>query len=152
MDEPMHLHSALQEMSRNVDTLAIAHARAVPALSVVNGDARAVPDLTRCTSAQYHAGNKPVRAVALTRIAEFAGWSFERPEETVVVVGHSLLFKSAFNQWLPRAAEHAAKSKKVVNCGVVGFTLAQGTLADGTLHYRIEPSSITVVYGGFGGK
>jgi hypothetical protein len=148
----MHLHAALQEMSRNVDTLAIAHPGTVPRLSIVNGDAARVPDLTSCTSADFHTGNKPVRAVALTRIRQFGGWCFGRQEDAIVVVGHSLLFRTMFSLWLPRSSTHVAKAKKVVNCGVVAFTLAAGQLPDGTPAYRIDPESVTVVYGGFGGK
>lgn len=150
--QPMYLHSALQEMSRNVDTLSIAPPRTMPPLSRVNGDAACVPDLSAHTSARHHTGNKPVRAVALTRIGHFAEWLFARAEPCVVVVGHSLLFRTLFQLYLPRASAHDAKAKKVVNCGVVGLTLHKGTLPDGRISYRIDPQSVTVLYGGFGGK
>lgn len=149
---PMFLHSALQEMSRNVDTLSIAHTRTAPLLSRVNGDASTVPNLSAATDARFNGGNKAVRAVATERIGEFGAWCFEREEPTVIVVGHSLLFRTMFGLWLPREVQHVAKAKKLVNCGVVAFTLTSGQLPGGAPYFRIEPDSVTVVYGGFGGK
>ena len=42
---------------------------------------------------------------------------------TIIVAGHSLWFKEFFKLYLPKAADHTCKKKKIVNCGAVGFTL-----------------------------
>mmetsp|Transcript_2773 Transcript_2773/g.8168 ORF Transcript_2773/g.8168 Transcript_2773/m.8168 type:complete len:186 (+) Transcript_2773:2-559(+) len=151
-EDPMHVTSMLQEMSRNVDTLSIAAAHTVPPLSSVNGERFSVPDFKHCTSARFNTGNKAVTAVGRKRMRDFAAWCCARPEDTIVVVGHSLYFRTMFQMWLPKASDHVAKSKKLRNCGVVGFDFTQGKLANGELHYRIDPQSVSVVYLGFGGK
>ena len=67
------------------------------------------------------------------------------------MVGHSGWFRAFFDLYLPKALkDHPARLKKVVNCGVVAFTLQRGTGAGGRVGYRIAPESICVLYGGFG--
>ena len=55
--------------------------------------------------------------------------------------------------YLPKSVEHESKTKKIVNCGAVGFTLQAGKpAADGSRRFKIEPDSIKVIYGGFENK
>jgi len=66
-----------------------------------------------------------------------------------------LFFRSFFRVYLPRGVEHIAKEKKLVNGGSVMVTLREVTIMDGekkklTKEYMIDPTSIVVVYGGFG--
>lgn len=50
---------------------------------------------------------------------------------------------------MPSASNHEAKSKKIMNSGVVSFTLRQAVDEKGNYLYGIDPVSVTVVYGGF---
>ena len=69
--------------------------------------------------------------------------------EAVVAVGHSGWFRSFFDVYLPRsAASHPARKRKIVNCGLVAFTLQRGTVR-GEIRYRIAPESVMALYGGF---
>jgi len=144
--EAIFVHSSLQEISRNFDTLALAPSSCTPRLDAV---------LELCApgarfEGSANAGNKSLAFRGISRLEAFAHWAADRPEHTLVVGGHSLWFRSFFARYL--AGEHQAAKRKIVNCGVVAFTLsvAQGT-SRGAL-YRIEPSSVTVVYGGFDTK
>lgn len=51
-------------------------------------------------------------------------------------------------RYLPRSVDHESKKKKIVNAGAVSFTLEKGT-HDGKTLFRIDPSSISVMMGGF---
>ncbi|CAM9699267.1 unnamed protein product, partial [Phaeothamnion confervicola] len=54
--------------------------------------------------------------------------------------------------FLPFDTPHAAKERKMVNCGVVAFSLVKGTAVIGGKSrpaYKIEPGSVVEVYGGF---
>ena len=82
----------------------------------------------------------------------FAQWALERPEQTIVVGGHSLWFKNFFQLYLPKDVDHPAKKRKIVNCGAVGFSLQTGRASDGSLRHRIDPASISVICGGFASK
>jgi len=73
---------------------------------------------------------------------------FTRPESTIIVGGHSLWFRNFFKAFLARSDEHVGKSQKMVNGGVVAFTLNVGPSPVGP-GYWIEPGSITTVHGGF---
>ena len=55
-------------------------------------------------------------------------------------------------RYLPRATDHTCKKRKIVNCGAVGFSLQTGRASDGSLRHRIDPGSISVIYGGFAAK
>ena len=83
------------------------------------------------------------------RLMHFAQWALERPEQTIVVGGHSLWFKNFFQLYLPKDVDHPAKKRKIVNCGAVAFDLQLRRGAGGAPAYRIDPDSIRVVYGGF---
>ena len=146
--EPVVLASALQEISRNFDTMALAAAAGTPrrdaALEVLAPGAR--------FDGSANEGNKSLSFRGLDRVQAFAKWAAERPERTIIVGGHSLWFRSFFAVFLPASVEHLAKKRKIVNCGVVGLTLQVGRGRDGRERYRVDPTSIGVVYGGFSPK
>lgn len=71
-----------------------------------------------------------------------------RKESTIIAVGHSLYFRSFFRTFLPYSVDHNAKKLKMVNAGTVAFNLSTAT-RNGKPLYRIEPSSISTIYGGF---
>ncbi|CAN0367693.1 unnamed protein product, partial [Ectocarpus fasciculatus] len=98
--------------------------------------------------AEFNVGTKALGNTGIKRMKALAEWASQRPEDTVVCVGHSLYFRSFFRCFLPQSAVHDAKKKKMVNCGVVAFTLESGVY-EGRQAYKIEPESIVSVYGGF---
>jgi hypothetical protein len=50
---------------------------------------------------------------------------------------------------LPSASKHDAKSKKIVNCGVIAFELKKYEHEKKGVFYSIDENSIETVYGGF---
>ena len=90
--------ASLQEMSRNVDTNALAGANALPKLprlkTVLKGGKRSPKDAldpSECT------GNKALFSRGITRMNAFAKHCLDQPEDVVVVgSGHSLWFKNFF--------------------------------------------------------
>lgn len=68
----------------------------------------------------------------------------------VMCTGHSYWFRAFFQTYLPKDFEHVSKKKKLVNGGLVGFTLCHTKVkATGEDKYMIDPASITVLYAGF---
>ena len=110
------------------------------------------PSLAPGFDGTANGGNKPLSSPGFKRLHEFAKWAADRPEGTIIVGGHSLWFRSFFQLFLPPEVEHQSKKKKIVNCGVVGLTLQVLRDYHGDVHYRIDPNSIAVVYGGFATK
>lgn len=150
-DEKIKVLTSLQEVSRNVDTISVAEARTTP---VIPGLARALDekflDLNTVFDVAEYAGNKNIFASnGLIRMREFSAWVFKNvPEGTTLIVGgHSLWFRYFFKTFLPARSTHEAKTKKMLNSGVVGFTLSRDKS-----NYRIDPDSVDVVYGGFAKK
>eukprot|EP00611_Tribonema_gayanum_P020163 TRINITY_DN3626_c0_g1_i3.p1 TRINITY_DN3626_c0_g1~~TRINITY_DN3626_c0_g1_i3.p1 ORF type:complete len:333 (-),score=105.50 TRINITY_DN3626_c0_g1_i3:200-1198(-) len=135
--------SCLQEVTFNVDGISLLENGEVPDGSVGRALGQEI-----AFDAEFNAGTKGLRSNGYARMGEFCKWASARPEDTVVCAGHSLWFRDFFRNFLPFAAQHASKQKKIVNCGVVAFTLQQGTL-NGRTAYKVDPASITVVYGGF---
>lgn len=70
--------------------------------------------------------------------------------ESILCTGHSYWFRAFFQTYLPKNFEHVCKTKKIVNGGLVGFTLCHTKVkATGEDKYMIDPNSITVLYAGF---
>lgn len=149
-DEKMNLMTPCQEISRNVDTCSIAPANSVPDLPF----SRIAPHCgghdkcdTRLFNTSMNTGNKTLGNKGKDRIEEFNKWAFECEEDTIIVGGHSLWFKSYFNLYLPYSSTHKAKTDKITNSGVIAFTIHKS--AGGGKDYFIDPESIETVYGGF---
>ena len=117
-NEPILMHSSCQEISRNFDTMSITEAGKGPTL---RGSAELERKLHYDGTANK--GSKGLGFRGMHRIEDFAAWAAKRNESTIIVAGHSLWFKEFFKLYLPRAADHTCKKKKIVNCGAVGFTL-----------------------------
>lgn len=146
--EAVAVLSSLQEVSPNVDTLALAP----PGCPVP-----CAPPL-RCACG-YNTGNKPLRsrAGASARLAAFAAWAAAQPPGvTVVAVGHSLWFRAFLDAYLPRGAAGVdARRRKLANCGVLAMTLQSAPTAGGGaggMLFRIPPESVVNVYGGWSAK
>lgn len=70
----------------------------------------------------------------------------------VLCTGHSYWFRAFFQTYLPSKFEHVCKKKKLINGGMVGFTLYHTQVKEDDYvedKYMIDPNSIVVLYGGF---
>lgn len=145
---------ALQEISRNPDALTITPAKGqvVPAWT----DPKILADIYKTNvDTSLHTGNKAVTSNGLLRLQEFCKLAFEDiQKDNIIVGGHSLWFRSFFRTFLPYSSDHVSKKKKLINGGIVGFTLqrikVKGSNDDGLSYkYMIDPTSIVVLHGGF---
>ena len=145
---------SLQEISRNPDTLSITPARTQIEASWIDETSKICDfqsTFTNQTDMSLHLGNKPVGTNGLKRMREFCNFVFSSSvkEQYVVVGGHSIWFRSFFKTFLPYKVDHVGKQKKIVNCGVVAFTLMKVVRKSGQSTYMIDPKTVDVVYGGF---
>lgn len=148
--EKIMILSSLQEISRNIDTKALADKRALPVLDRIAhhcGKDEFVPQDVYDASENH--GNKSTAYYGIKRLKAFNEWVFLRKESAVVVGGHSLWFKHFFQTFLPFSSEHTAKKQKIVNSGVITFILHRWEDEFGAPSYRIDPETIETVYGGF---
>ena len=102
------------------------------------------------TDMSLHVGNKPVDSNGLKRMIEFCDFVFSPSvkEDRVITGGHSIWFRSFFRTFLPYGVNHKSKTNKIVNGGIVVFTLQKTSTRNGN-KYMIEPESIRVIFGGF---
>ncbi|CAM9756757.1 unnamed protein product [Discosporangium mesarthrocarpum] len=142
-EERLLVLSNLQEMTFNVDGISLLEPGETPDTTLAKELGGEVT-----FDAEFNKGTKGLDNTGMRRMSEFCEWASRRQEDTVVCLGHSLYFRSYFRTFLPQACIHKAKSKKIVNCGIVAFTLHRGAYA-GRAAYLIDPDSITTVYGGF---
>lgn len=97
---------------------------------------------------QDHHGNKPLFGTGVERLHDFAQWVFERQEESVTVFGHSLWFRSFFQEFCYES--HRAKRSKIVNCGVISLLFQERIdLNTGKVYYSVPIESITTISGGY---
>eukprot|EP00281_Chroomonas_sp_CCMP1168_P033158 CAMPEP_0206244836 /NCGR_PEP_ID=MMETSP0047_2-20121206/18375_1 /ASSEMBLY_ACC=CAM_ASM_000192 /TAXON_ID=195065 /ORGANISM="Chroomonas mesostigmatica_cf, Strain CCMP1168" /LENGTH=348 /DNA_ID=CAMNT_0053670093 /DNA_START=57 /DNA_END=1103 /DNA_ORIENTATION=+ len=150
--ERVHVLSDLQEISRNIDTFSLSHLKTLPPLLNL-GASLEYPqfEADKRFEVSENKGQKEVFENAMDRITRFAEWlhtSKEAQGHTVIVGGHSLYFKTFFQCYVGKSIDHISKKKKIVNGGAVAFTFEKG-IADGQTVYRVDPSSINIITGGF---
>jgi hypothetical protein len=132
--ERIVINSMCQEISRNVDCMASAESGTIPHMEGPDcGDAaRRMAHPARDGGAYVpeaifdpamNGGQKPLSERGVERLQAFAEWVFARPESTIIVGGHSLWFKAFFKVFLAAGQTHVGTARKVVNGGVVTFTL-----------------------------
>jgi hypothetical protein len=144
---------ALQEVSRNPDTLSLTPAHTPVQASWIEKSSR-ICDFQEIFSTQtdmtYHLGNKPIKTNGLKRMMEFCEFVYSPAvkESHIIVAGHSIWFRYFFNMFLPYSVHHVSKNKKIVNGGIVTFELMKAETRRGP-KYMIDPKTIRVVYGGF---
>jgi hypothetical protein len=149
-EERIIILSQLQEMSRNVDTNSLAGAKEEPETSLISKELGKGFQPRQCLDVSQSTGNKPLGSKALKRMESFCDWCFQREEQVIIVnAGHSLWFKNFFKVFLPKDNDHVAKNKKMVNCGVVAFNLERGIVDGKDTGYRVDPESVTTLFGGF---
>ncbi|ETO28997.1 hypothetical protein RFI_08130 [Reticulomyxa filosa] len=154
------LLSHLQELTGNVDGMSLCGACEIPPVSTTirtYGRSKGRVENWEEWFAQrlepyYKQGFKPSLVRGDSRIHAFVEWLFSSACEAhanVVVSGHSLWLRHFFATFLPRDSIHPAKTYKVKNSGAIAFDFVKYEMNDGTIRYRIETDSITIVYGGF---
>jgi broad specificity phosphatase PhoE len=151
--EEIKVLSALQEVSRNVDTLSLAgDGMAVPLQGVANAlNIDESTDFGELLNSKDSHGNKPVFGTGLQRLESFCEWAHNQEEEVIICAGHSLWFKHFFNTYLPKsAAGHDALDCKMKNGGCVAFDLERGKVGD--VFVNRASADITIVEGGFDNK
>ena len=147
-EDVVHVLSSLQEVSTNVDALALAGPFAAPRLPRVPAELQA-PEIFAVGG---NAGNKPVFATGGDRLYAFAAFALRRPEDCVVVAGHSLWFRSFFDEFLPCDVPHVAKARKIRNGGAVALDLTYARLpgpGGGAHVLSVAPESVVPVHLGF---
>jgi hypothetical protein len=79
-------------------------------------------------------GNKSLHSNGLQRLQAFCHEIFNEPQlkeySAVIAGGHSLWFKAFFQTFLPHSTDHIAKRKKLINGGIVAFTLQRIRVAE----------------------
>jgi hypothetical protein len=147
-----HPHTTpAQEITVNPDALSLSQPFQGPVLSEVEPVCEGV-DLKRgyraMVDSSQNTGNKTVDSTGLSRMLLFNEWLFSvNTAEMVVAVGHSLWFKSYFNEFMPSAATHELKTNKLPNCGMVEFVVESVSVLNGTTRekqtfFRVDPTSI----------
>mmetsp|Transcript_16013 Transcript_16013/g.36927 ORF Transcript_16013/g.36927 Transcript_16013/m.36927 type:complete len:402 (-) Transcript_16013:809-2014(-) len=124
------------------------------------------------TDTSLNKGNKDIKSNGLKRMEAFCSLLFATKNEGtaekddddqknqtsrmlsdanhVMCTGHSYWFRAFFQTYLPKDFEHVCKKKKLVNGGLVGFTLCHTKVKEtGEDKYMIDPVSLTVLYAGF---
>lgn len=151
-NEKIVILSSLQEISRNIDTYSLSPVNTVADLPFNRIAPHCGGDKYQPSSvynAAENFGNKTYNFYGIKRLRAFSDWAFKRDEEVIIVGGHSLWFKNFFQTFLPHSSKHEAKSKKMVNSGVISFDLYAHVDHEGIMQYRVDPDSIINVYGGF---
>lgn len=159
-EERVTILAQLQEATINPDGLSITEPFNMPAASWMDLQFKDYT-MSKAYNTNFdpseNTGNKAITSNGLVRMEAFNKWAFSDPKatgvDTLIVVGHSLWFLSYFKTFLssppPSSLASEARQKKLRNCGVVGFTLEQTTLDDGSVVHKIDPSTLRVVHLGF---
>jgi hypothetical protein len=151
----------LQEASINPDALSIHPPYGPLVTAFTDSDRVKEIYLTQCDTT-LNKGNKPLKGNGLTRLEGFCKLMFPSKKSddskdspkgitanNILATGHSYYFRAFFQTYLPKNFDHVSKKKKLVNGGVVGFTLMHTTTKSGEDKYMIDPNSIVTLYGGF---
>jgi len=167
LDDKIIILQELQEASINPDSQSISP----PFGSLVTSftDSDRVKDIYAAqTDTSLNKGNKELNSNGLKRMEAFCDLLFgvkssdENREKRsssaladanhVFCTGHSYWFRAFFKTYLPSDFHHVCKTKKLINGGMVGFTLCQ-TQVKIKEHvedkYMIDPNSLVILYGGF---
>jgi len=120
------------------------------------------------TDTSLNKGNKSLKSNGFVRMQAFCDMLFDASNDgkkdndnesagnilananNVLCTGHSYWFRAFFQTYLPSNFQHVCKTKKLVNGGMIGFTLCHTKVkATGEDKYMIDPTSLTVLYAGF---
>ncbi|KAG7350855.1 histidine phosphatase superfamily protein [Nitzschia inconspicua] len=150
-DDKILILEELQEASINPDALSIAPAKA-PLVTAFTDSDRVKEIYATQSDTSLNKGNKPLDSNGLKRMQSFCKLLFDGehiPAQNVLCTGHSYWFRAFFQTYLPKDFEHVSKKKKLINGGVVGFTMWHKKADNGDDKYMIDPKSLVILYGGF---
>lgn len=156
--DKVQIMTHLQEISRNMDTLALAPAKTQPQIPRKEAELKYMGDVlahfykTRL-DIRHYTGNKSLKQKAIKRQDAFVKWLLtqcgnkqtENNISCVIVFGHSLWFQEFFKSYLPKSAKHQAKTCKIKNGGCIAFDFYYDSKKVG----RIPSDSIKSIHGGF---
>jgi len=157
-DDKIVILQELQEASINPDAQSISPKFEKLVTSFT--DSESVKNIyAKQTDTSLNKGNKDIKSNGLVRMEAFCKMLFEADEcsgnvlsnaDNILCTGHSYWFRAFFQTYLPKGCTHVCKKKKIVNGGMVGFTLCHTKVkATGEDKYMIDPASVTVLYAGF---
>eukprot|EP00899_Mesostigma_viride_P024463 jgi/Mesvir1/5200/Mv15332-RA.1 len=146
--EKVIINSDLQEITFNVDGIALALPGQAPELGTLSDHTWASFQPDKVFDCSWNMGTKPLDSNGFVRSVRFLEWAFGREEDIIIASGHSLYFRNLFKTFLPRDVQHPGKQKKIVNGGAVALTVIKG-IHKGQSVYMIDPDSIQVIRGGF---
>ncbi|TDH65397.1 hypothetical protein CCR75_001363 [Bremia lactucae] len=138
--ERIHVLSCLQEIGRNLDTLAISTPHNIQPHEVLVQGPQGEKHHEELFSVAENYGNKAILGSGRNRLFRFAQWIFKHPSSVVIVYGHSLWFRAFCREFLPQNVNHEAKSLKIGNCHVVTFLLEEYGRGE-MVQYNIQPES-----------
>lgn len=137
--------SALQEVSRNVDAVALSSGERTTASPVLP---RARGFESKVDNSRNIGNVKGFIQPPEHRLDAFAEWAMEQNEGLVVASGHSISFKTLFKRFLPPSCSgNVAARRKIANGGAVACTLRRLQVGSDTV-LLIDPESIADVYKG----
>ncbi|GLD93893.1 hypothetical protein PINS_up002498 [Pythium insidiosum] len=144
--EKIRVLSSLQEIGRNIDTLAISNAYALRprALSSVLQGEKHCDELFDLRESH---GNKSLTGSGRLRLFSFAEWAVQQKEDVLIVFGHSHWLRAFCQEFFPPSFYHPARTQKIANCAVVTFELTDNVSNDGP-RYQIAPQSYQSVVDG----
>lgn len=150
LKDKVQLMTHCQEISRNVDTLALARKGAAPQIPRAEAKIKHMGDVlvhfykTRLDT-RNNLGNKTIKQRAKHRHENFIKWLLQQKTDCVIVFGHSLWFQEFFKSYLPKKSKHQAKTSKIVNGGCIAFDFYK----DSKQVARIPEHSVKTIHGGF---
>jgi hypothetical protein len=166
--DKIHVLQELQEASVNPDAQSITPPFAKVKTSFTDSESvKAI--YADQTDTSINKGNKTVHSNGLIRMQAFCDLLFDTGNngkkeknddqnashilanaDHILCTGHSHWFRAFFQTYLPTEFDHVCKTKKLVNGGLVGFTLCHTKVkSTGENKYMIDPTSFTVLYAGF---
>jgi broad specificity phosphatase PhoE len=150
-DDKILILQELQEASTNPDALSITPAKS-PLVPAFTDSDRVKEVYATQTDTTQNLGNKPLNSNGLVRMQAFCKLLFDGehiPANSVLCTGHSYWFRAFFQTYLPKDFDHVCKKKKLINGGVVGFTMWHKKVDGDKDSYMIDPKSLVLLYGGF---
>mmetsp|Transcript_22590 Transcript_22590/g.42020 ORF Transcript_22590/g.42020 Transcript_22590/m.42020 type:complete len:254 (-) Transcript_22590:102-863(-) len=150
-DDKILILEELQEASINPDALSISPPLA-PLVTAFTDSERVKEIYATQTDTSQNIGNKPLKSNGLIRMEAFCKLLFDNTHitaDSVMCTGHSYWFRAFFQTYLPKDFNHVCKKKKLVNGGVVGFSMWHKKTDKGEDKYMIDPNSLVVLYNGF---
>eukprot|EP01084_Bolivina_argentea_P260315 439569_1 len=149
--EDIILHSALQEMTRNIDGISLCWEDQRPPLSLPmrNLENEYQVDwegwFNDRIKTETKAGFKSPDRRGDDRMRTFVHWLFQQPQEIIIISGHSLWNRNFFRAYLPKELQHIGKTCKIANGGIIACKFNKLKVQPGLMRYAIDSKTITPI-------